>query len=94
MAGFNHGTQQYFGARITLQYNHLGTRDHDITHLHIVHMQHALEHGKQVGIKQGIAVGTTQQLDKLFGVIVLPLILTVLTLALALRVLRTRLAAR
>ena len=45
MSGLDDGAQQLIGIGITCQHHDLGTRNHDVAHLHVIHLQHTFNHG-------------------------------------------------
>ena len=68
MAGLGNGAHQHVLVGVALQEDHLRTRDHDVTHLHFVHLQYAFEHGERIHVDEMTALRAAQHIQQLFDI--------------------------
>jgi hypothetical protein len=68
MRGLDDEGDEFFGRIGDVNDIHLCARNHDVAHLHLGDVHHALDHGKRIGIEEIALVGRMQQLHQLFAV--------------------------
>ncbi len=69
MPGLDDGAQQLLRIGVAFQHVDLGTGNHDVTHPHVIDLQHTLYHRQRIGIEQVPVLRNAQQFDQLFAVL-------------------------
>ena len=67
--GLDDHREQTRGRLVAVHEHHLCTRNHDVAHLQIGDLQHALEHGQRIGIDQTALARFAQQGEQILAIL-------------------------